>query len=50
MALELRWCMEDSVLIPALEGTQGVMQGRSEDATRELGALREPLPLRRMTR
>ena len=45
MALELRWCMEDSVLIPALEGTQGVMQGRSEDATRELGALRELVAL-----
>lgn len=45
MALELRWRMEDLVLIPALESTQGVMEGRTQDATRELGALRELVAL-----
>jgi hypothetical protein len=40
LALELRWKIEEAVLIPSLHGTQGVMQGGSEDAGRELTALR----------
>ncbi len=41
LALEMRWKLEDSVLIPALQDTQGVMQGCARDAERELSALRE---------
>ncbi len=41
LALELRWKIEDVVLIPSLHGTQGVMPGGSHEAGRELDALRE---------
>jgi hypothetical protein len=47
LALELRWTVEDRVLIPSLSGTQGVMQGGSEDAGRELEALRRLAALAR---
>jgi hypothetical protein len=47
LALELRWKIEDGVLIPSLHGTQGVMQGGSEDAARELDALRRLAALAR---
>jgi hypothetical protein len=41
LALELRWKIEELVLIPALHGTQGVLQGCTQDAGRELDALRD---------
>jgi hypothetical protein len=47
LALELRWRIEDLVLIPSLHGTQGVMQGGSADAARELEALRSLATLAR---
>jgi hypothetical protein len=46
-ALELRWRIEDVVLIPALHGTRGVMQDDSEDAACELAALRDLAALAR---
>ena len=49
LALELRWTVEDRVLIPSLSGTQGVMQGCGEDARRELEALRRLAALARHT-
>jgi hypothetical protein len=47
LALELRWTVEDRVLIPSLSDTQGVMQGDSEEARRELEALRRLAALAR---
>jgi hypothetical protein len=47
LALELRWTVEDRVLIPSLGDTQGVMQGDSEEARRELEALRRLAALAR---
>jgi hypothetical protein len=40
LALELRWRLEESVLIPTLRDTQGVMPIGSDEAARELAALR----------
>jgi hypothetical protein len=40
LALELRWRLEESVLIPTLQDTQGVMPVGSDEAARELAALR----------
>lgn len=47
MALELRWTVEDRVLIRSLNGTQGVMPGAPDDAERELEALRRLASLAR---
>ena len=40
MAFELRWKLEELVLMPALKDTQGVMLCGTRDAQRELQALR----------
>ena len=40
LAIELRWRLEESVLIPTLQDTQGVMPIGSDEAARELAALR----------
>lgn len=49
LALELRWKIEELVLIPALHGTQGVMHGCTQDAGQELDALRDLAALARDT-
>lgn len=41
MAFELRWKLEELVLMPALQDTQGAMLCGTRDAARELVALRE---------
>jgi hypothetical protein len=41
LAFELRWKLEDLVLIPALNDTQGVLLCGTRDAERELLALRD---------
>jgi len=41
LALELRWKLEELVLLPALQGTQGVTHDGTQDAGHELDALRD---------
>lgn len=41
MAFELRWKLEELVLMPALQDTQGAMLCGTRDAARELVALRD---------
>lgn len=41
LAFELRWKLEELVLMPALKDTQGVMLCGTRDAERELAALRD---------
>ena len=41
LALELRWKLEDLVLIPALQDVQGVTRGCTGGTERELDALRD---------
>jgi hypothetical protein len=41
LAFELRWKLEELVLMPALKDTQGVILCGTRDAQRELAALRE---------
>lgn len=41
LALELRWKLEELVLLPALQGTRGVTHHCTQDAGHELDALRD---------
>ena len=41
LALELRWKLEELVLMPALHRAQGVVNGRAQDMGHELDALRD---------
>jgi hypothetical protein len=41
LALELRWKLEELVLIPALRSSTGDVEGRTQEADRELSALRD---------
>jgi hypothetical protein len=45
LALELRWKLEELVLLPALQGTQGVTYDCTQDAAHELDALRDLVAL-----
>ena len=47
MAFELRWKLEELVLMPALQDTQGAMLCGTHDAARELVALRDLATLAR---
>lgn len=47
LAFELRWKLEDTVLIPSLQDTEGVMQGGAREARLELDALRNLAALTR---